>query len=97
MQILPRLVSHGCIFLVAALAAGVASAAPSTVLYILFGMAVVLPVAATALLRDPPSGRPVAQSITELGGPAWARSTTDRRRRGPRTPDENLSTLGMTT
>lgn len=91
MQIRPRLVSHGCIFLVAALGAAVAANAPNTLLYWLFGVGVVLPALSTLVLRDPPSRRSVAESITELGGPKWLRETADQRRRGPRKPDENLS------
>ncbi|HEX5404498.1 MAG TPA: hypothetical protein VFX16_19600 [Pseudonocardiaceae bacterium] len=91
MQVLPRLVSHGSIFLVAALAAAVAANASNTVLVVFFGMAIVLPVVATILLRDPPSGRSLTESISALGGPKWVRPTGLKPIRRQRKPDETLS------
>lgn len=91
MQVLPRAVSHGCIFLVAALAAAVAADSTNIVLCVAFGMAIVLPLTATIILRDPPSGRSLGESVSALGGPKWVRPADLKPARRPREPDQTLS------
>jgi hypothetical protein len=96
MQVLPRAVSHGCIFLVAALAAAVAANSTNVVLCVAFGMAIVLPVVATLILRDPPSSRSLVAGVTALGGPRWVRPADLKPARRPREPDQTLSSSRST-
>lgn len=89
-QVLPRFVSHGCIFLVAALAAAVAAEAHDGVLRLMFAIAIVLPLLGTLVLRDPSLTGSARESIAELGGPKWLVPLSGRRSRQARRPDEIL-------
>jgi hypothetical protein len=96
MQVLPRAVSHGCIFLVAALAAAVAANSTNVVLCVAFGMAIVLPAVATLILRDPPSSRSLVEGVAALGGPRWVRPADLKPARRLREPDQTLSSSRST-
>ncbi|GAB2982385.1 hypothetical protein LWP59_16745 [Amycolatopsis acidiphila] len=94
MQVLPRFVSHGSIFLVAALAAAIAAGAPNSVLCVFFALAIVVPALSILVLRDPPAERAAADGIAELGGPKWVSGPGKHLGRRDRAPDEILTSSG---